>query len=82
MANADTTATGTSVDLRYRVEGMDCSGCALKVEGAVEQIDGAEDIQVNYKTQTLEFRLNEATTPRSAVEETIRGLGYGVAALA
>jgi copper chaperone len=68
MANGDT-AAGTSVDLRYRVEGMDCSGCALK-------------IQVNYKTQTLEFRLNEATTPRSAVEEKIRGLGYGVAALA
>ena len=35
MANGDT-AAGTSVDLRYRVEGMDCSGCALKIEGAVE----------------------------------------------
>ena len=82
MANSETTAPGTRVDLRYRVDGMDCSSCALKIEDAVEHLGGTEDIQVNYKTQTVEFRLNEATTPRSAVEEKIRGLGYGVAALA
>ena len=42
----------------------------------------SKDIQVNYKTETLEFRLDEATTPRSAVEDMIRKLGYGVAPLA
>jgi Cd2+/Zn2+-exporting ATPase len=84
MTNSGATATGTKprVDLRYRVEGMDCSSCALKIEDAVEQLGGAEDIQVNYKAQTLEFRLDEATTPRSVVEEKIRKLGYGVAPLA
>jgi Cd2+/Zn2+-exporting ATPase len=81
MANSETTSPGTRVDLRYRLDGMDCSSCALKIEDAVEQIGGAEDIQVNYKTQVLEFRLDEATTPRSAVEEKIRKLGYGVAPL-
>jgi Cd2+/Zn2+-exporting ATPase len=77
MADSGSTATGTKprVDLRYRVEGMDCSSCALKIEDAVEQLGGAEDIQVNYKTQTLEFRLDEAATPRTAVEEQIRKLG-------
>ena len=84
MANSGTAATGTKprADLRYRVEGMDCSRCALKIEDAVEQLGGAEDIQVNFKTQILEFRLDEAATPRTAVEEQIRKLGYGVAPLA
>ena len=82
MTNGGTTAPWTRTDLRYRVEGMDCSGCALKIEDAVERLGGAEDIQVNYKAQTLEFRLDEAATPRSAVEEQIRKLGYGVAPLA
>ncbi|ATR19247.1 Lead, cadmium, zinc and mercury-transporting ATPase [Roseomonas sp. TAS13] len=82
MANSETTAPGTRVDLRYRVDGMDCSSCALKIEDAVEHLGGTEDIQVNYKTETLEFRLDEATTPRSAVEDMIRKLGYGVAPLA
>lgn len=70
------------VELRYLVEGMDCSACALKIEDAVEQLDGAEDIQVNYKAQTLELRLDQSTTPRTALEEKIRGLGYGVTPLA
>ncbi|MGY4803262.1 heavy-metal-associated domain-containing protein [Roseomonas sp. KE0001] len=74
--------TAAPVELRYLVEGMDCSGCALKIEDAVEQLGGAQDIQANYKTQVLELRLDEATTPRTALEEKIRGLGYGVAPLA
>ena len=81
MTNDMGMAAGTRVVLRYLVEGMDCSGCALKIEDAVEQL-GAEDIQANYRTQVLELRLDEATTARTAVEEKIRGLGYGVAPLA
>lgn len=79
MSNDGVTAAhGSQDELRYEVAGMDCSGCALKIESAVESFEGAEDIQVNYKTQILEFRLDEATTPRSIVEAKIRELGYGV----
>jgi copper chaperone len=81
MTNGGINAPGRRVDLRYRVNGMDCSSCALKIEDAVEQFGGAENIQVNYKTETLELRLDEATTLRSVVEEKIRSLGYRVAPL-
>lgn len=67
-------------DTRAQVS-MDCSSCALKIEEAVQQLHGTEDIQVNYKAQVLELRLDEATTPRTTVEEQIRKLGYGVAPL-
>ncbi|MBB5695911.1 Cd2+/Zn2+-exporting ATPase [Roseomonas pecuniae] len=58
---------------------MDCPSCASKIETAVGRFGGAEDIRVNYHSQVLAFRLDEAATPRSAVEEQIRKLGYGVA---
>jgi Cd2+/Zn2+-exporting ATPase len=58
---------------------MDCPSCASKIETAVGRFGGAEDIRVNYHAQLLAFRLDEAATPRSAVEEQIRKLGYGVA---
>ncbi|WP_206667510.1 heavy metal translocating P-type ATPase [Muricoccus nepalensis] len=58
---------------------MDCPSCASKIETAVGRFGGAEDIRVNYHAQVLAFRLDEAATPRSAVEEQIRKLGYGVA---
>ena len=65
--------------LRYRVEGMDCPSCAAKIETAVGRVEGAEDIRVNYGTQTLALRLDEAATPRAAVEDQVRKLGYGIA---
>ncbi|WP_165982342.1 heavy metal translocating P-type ATPase [Dankookia rubra] len=64
--------------LRYRVEGMDCPSCASKIETAVGRVAGAEDIRVNYGTQILAFRLDEAATPRMAVEDQVRKLGYGM----
>ena len=74
--------TGSGAPLRYRVEGMDCTSCALKIEDAVGRFGGAGDVEVNYKTQILTLRLDEGVTPRASIEERIRGLGYGVAPLA
>lgn len=67
--------------LRYRVGGMDCPSCASKIETAVKRLGGAEGILVNYHSQTLAFRLDEAATPRAAVEGQIRSLGYDVSPL-
>ncbi|PHK93373.1 heavy metal translocating P-type ATPase [Pseudoroseomonas rhizosphaerae] len=58
---------------------MDCPSCAGKVETAVSRLPGTGEIRINFQTQILAFRLDEAETPRTAVEARIRGLGYGVA---
>nr|WP_149536670.1 heavy metal translocating P-type ATPase [Siccirubricoccus phaeus] len=81
MADGDLVDEGTrpTAALRYRVEGMDCPSCASKIETAVGRVDGAEDIRVNYGTQILALRLDEAATPRTAIEDQVRKLGYGIA---
>nr|WP_302479811.1 heavy metal translocating P-type ATPase [Roseicella sp. DB1501] len=81
MAHSDVAEVGAKARaaLRYQVEGMDCPSCASKIETAVGRVRGAEDIRVNYGTQILAFRLDEATTPRAAVEDQVRKLGYGIA---
>lgn len=68
--------------LRYRVGGMDCPSCAAKIETALHRLGGAEGARVNYTTQTLALRLDEAVTPREAVERSIRALGFQVSVLA
>ena len=67
--------------LRYRVGGMDCPSCAGKIETALKRLGGTEGIRVNYHSQTLAFRLDEATTPRTAIEAQIRSLGYDVSVI-
>jgi Zn2+/Cd2+-exporting ATPase len=62
--------------LRMRVEGMDCSACAIKVENALKRLPGVSDINMNYSTETLSMRLDENRISREVVEGKIRALGY------
>ena len=80
MRVADAVEAGPTL-LRYRVDGMDCPSCAAKIETAMMRLGGAGDVRVSYQRQTLALSLDEAATPRAAVEEGIRKLGYGVAPL-
>lgn len=62
--------------LKMRVEGMDCSACALKVENALKRLPGVSDINMSYATETLSLRLDENRTSRDSIEKRIRDLGY------
>ena len=62
--------------LRMRIEGMDCSACAIKVENALNRLPGVSDINMNYSTEMLSVRLDENRTSREVIEGKIRALGY------
>jgi Cd2+/Zn2+-exporting ATPase len=70
-----------STALHYRVGGMDCPSCAGKIETALKRLGGADGIRLNYHSQTLALRLDEAATPREALEARIRSLGYEVSTI-
>ena len=74
------TATDPSVanthPIRMRIEGMDCSACALKIETALKRLPGVANISVNYGTETLALSIDEDRTSSQAVEKQIRSLGY------
>lgn len=80
MARADV-LSNSAVDsggmpLKFRVEGMDCAACAIKIENALKRLPGVTDINVNYGLESLSLRLDEDRTPRAAVEKKIGALGY------
>ena len=66
------------VVMRYRVRGMDCPSCASKIETALGRLGGTDGVRVNYQTETLALRLDEAATPRATVEARVRGLGFDI----
>jgi len=65
---------------RYRVEGMDCAGCATKIDTAVRRIPGVTDVSVSVTAGTLTVHHDETIDLR-AIEKKVTGLGYTVAAL-
>ena len=65
---------------RYRVEGMDCAGCAAKIDTAVRRMSGVSDVAVSVTAGTMTVH-HDATSDLTAIEKKVRGLGYSVAAL-
>ncbi|GGK98948.1 heavy metal translocating P-type ATPase [Deinococcus radiotolerans] len=66
----------TPAELDYFVEGMDCPSCVRKIEGALSRMPGATQARTNLTRQSLTLTLDEAQTPRAALEQTLRGLGH------
>ena len=60
---------------RWRVEGMDCAGCARTIEQALARIDGVEDIKLAYTTGLLEAWVG-APERATELEGRLSRLGY------
>ena len=64
------------------IDGMDCPSCVAKIEGAVCEISGVENVTLNYTNQKLKFDLGASSQGQQdsaeAVVKTIEKLGYKV----
>ncbi|MCT8997656.1 heavy metal translocating P-type ATPase [Chelativorans intermedius] len=61
---------------RYRVEGMDCAGCARKIDTAVRRIDGVREVIVSAASGTMTVEHADAPAVRPALEDQVERLGY------
>ena len=59
---------------RYRVQGMDCAGCASKIDTAVRRMPGVEDVNVSVSAATLTVR-HAPESDLAAIERKVAGLG-------
>ncbi|WP_341987454.1 heavy metal translocating P-type ATPase [Azorhizobium sp. AG788] len=62
---------------RFRVTGMDCASCAMKIDAVARRASGVEDISVSVTAGTMTVR-HAPTTDLAALRKTIVGLGYEV----
>ena len=58
------------------VNGMDCAACARKVENAVKQVPGVEQVQVLFATEKL--LVNASGNVGAQVEAAVRNAGYSL----
>jgi Cd2+/Zn2+-exporting ATPase len=63
-------------DAKIRVEGMDCSSCAIKIENALQRLPGVGKLRVNYATETVSLQFDDSRTSWDRIEDQIRRLGY------
>ena len=63
---------------RFRVEGMDCAGCANKIDTAVRRMKGVSDVSVSVTAGTMTVH-HDGLSDLRAVEKKVIGLGYKAA---
>ncbi len=59
----------------YRVEGLDCADCAVKIERAVKKLPGTVEVRVAYATGRLEVKA-ERPLSEEAIRRAVEPLGY------
>ncbi len=59
----------------YRVEGMDCAGCAAKIDTAVRRIPGVADVAVSASAGAMTVQ-HDATIDTGTIEKKVAALGY------
>ena len=72
--------TDLTLQTRFRVEGMDCTSCAAKIDTAVRRMPGVSDVAVAMATGTMTVH-HAATSDLAAIERKVTGLGYTIEAL-
>lgn len=47
----------------FKLDGLDCANCAMKIENAMKKIEGVEDASVNFMTTKLKISAEKEKMP-------------------
>ncbi|MBF7024977.1 copper chaperone CopZ [Staphylococcus kloosii] len=61
-----------------QVEGMSCEHCKSAVSGALNNLDGVSQADVNLEAGTVEVNYDDAKVDDAAMTEAIEDQGYDV----
>lgn len=68
------------VQTRFRVSGMDCAGCASKIDGAVRRIEGVGDVSVTVTGAAMTV-MHDGSADLDKIRKRVTTLGYGISDL-
>ena len=64
---------------RFQIQGMHCVGCAMTVDGAVEDLPGVKSATTNYARQVADVEYDEKKVTDTQIIAAIQDAGYKAA---
>ena len=61
-----------------KINGMKCTGCSQRVEKALKNIDGIENVKVDLESKEACIEYNKNTISKREICEAITDLGFEV----
>ncbi len=62
---------------KFTITGMTCSACSARVQKAVSQVAGTQDVNVNLLTNSMQLQYDAAQTSPAAIIAAVEKAGYG-----
>ncbi len=59
-----------------RVSGMDCAGCAAKIERSLEGLSGVVEVSVSAATERLTISYDAQQITEADIKKRVENLGY------
>ena len=66
---------------RFKIQGMHCAGCAMTIDGAVEDLAGVKAASTHYARQLTDVEYDEQRVTDKQIVDAILSAGYRAAAL-
>lgn len=61
---------------RFQIQGMHCVGCAMTIDGVVEDLPGVKSASTNYARQVADIEYDEKKVSEGQIIEAITSAGY------
>ncbi len=61
---------------QFKIQGMHCVGCAMTIDGAVEDLPGVKLASTNYKRQVAVVEYDETKVTEVEILQAIHNAGY------
>lgn len=55
----------------YKLDGIDCASCALKLEQNINRLDGVESSSMNFMVMKFKVSFNEEVIEDAQIEQTM-----------
>ncbi|NWG16936.1 MAG: heavy-metal-associated domain-containing protein [Chloroflexi bacterium] len=64
---------------RFQVQGMHCVGCAMTIDGALEDLPGVKSASANYARQIVDVEYDETRLTEAQIIAAVEQAGYKAA---
>jgi copper chaperone CopZ len=61
---------------RFQIQGMHCVGCAMSVDGALEELEGVKSATTSYARQVVDVEYDEQMVSEEQILEAVEAAGY------
>ena len=64
------------IEIKFLIEGITCTGCAMDMENIMLDIDGVEEASVNYAEGVFIIQYNPLEIEEKSIVKKVKTLGF------